>query len=158
LREILCVPDVTNWHIVSIHVRRGDYLNFPDKHPILPLEYYKEAIKYIIEQEKWKPEEFEIFVYSDDPDWCMKNFTKEVFGYDCFIQHTDEHPENDLYAMAMCQHNIIANSSFSYWGAILNPNPNKIVCAPTYQKWFGPGNKHLETNDLLLPSWAQINF
>lgn len=157
LRKIFKTPNVTHWNSIAVHVRRGDYLLYPDKHPVLPIAaYYRPAIQWIVSEHHWKPDDFEIIVYSDDYLWCLENFTKENIGYHCHVKFSgDEHPVNDLYAMTMAQDIVIANSSFSYWGAILNPNNSKIVVAPDKDGWFGLGNKHLNTIDLLPPRWNQ---
>lgn len=161
LRQIFNSPNLTRWNTIAIHVRRGDYLNFPDKHPVLPLRYYMNSIQHIVQQMGWIDGEFEIKVFSDDYEWCEENFKPYNIGYKCIIKeriHPDEPAEYDLFEMATSQHIIIANSSFSYWAAILNANPNKIICSPRYDSWFGPGNKHLDTIDLLPPTWKQIDY
>jgi hypothetical protein len=156
LQKAFKIPNVTHWNSIAVHVRRGDYLKYSDKHPVLPLSYYISAIKYIVSERNWKPDDFEIIVYSDDYEYCINNFTKENIGYHCHVKFSgDEHPVNDLYAMTMAQDIIIANSSFSYWAAILNPNSSKIVITPDARNWFGEGNKHLCTVNLLPPTWIQ---
>jgi hypothetical protein len=155
LSKLLNFSNVTIWNTIALHIRRGDYLLYPDKHPILPMSYYQTAIEYIISKEPRRI--FDIIVMTDDPDWCRENVTLDKFGFDVQIR-SSKIPEQDLKVMAKCQHNIIANSSFSYWAAILNPNPQKIVITPVYTKWFGEGNKHLDTSDLLPNEWIQIDY
>jgi hypothetical protein len=155
LLEIFHFSSLTVWNRIGLHVRRGDYLNYPDKHPVLPIEYYKKAIEFILNQDPARI--YTIFVYTDDFNWCKENMNYEKFGYVVHVNSTRK-PETDLSLMAQCQHNIIANSSFSYWAAMLNQNPAKIVVSPPADKWFGEGNKHLDISDLLPPSWTQIDF
>ena len=111
--------------IASIHVRRGDYLMFPDHHPTCSLEYYDKAIKILSDKEETK-----FLVFSDDVDWCKTNFKDERF---IIIDLKDSYSEMCL--MSLCDHNIIANSSFSWWGSWLNQNTDKVTIAPS--KWFG---------------------
>lgn len=103
---------------ISIHVRRGD---FKDKINILTKDYYRWAIYNTIESSS------NIFVFSDDIDWCIKNFIDDT-GWECQFIHLNEYLDFEL--MRLCKHNIIANSTFSWWAAMLNDNPNKIVVAP----------------------------
>lgn len=135
---------------VSIHVRRGDYLLYPDKHPAVNPIYLSVSFDYFRQKGYSK-----FLVFSDDPEW-FKNFFRgfaPVSG--CTFDYAEGNDElTDLSLMACCEHNIIANSSFSWWGAWLNRNPNKIVIAP--RTWFGPGNKHLNSNDLLPEKWKKV--
>lgn len=128
------------WGCTSIHIRRGDFLKFPEYHTNLDISYYLEAMK-IINSKKY-------FIFSDDINWCKNNFKGEQF---IFSDNTDA--IEDLKLMSKCEHNIIANSSFSWWGAYLNKNPSKIVVAP--KRWFGPKLQH-NTKDLLPQEWMQI--
>jgi hypothetical protein len=135
---------------VSIHIRRGDYVSNPKTnkyHGLCDVEYYKKAIE-LLENKIGK--EFEIFVFSDDIDWAKNNLS--------FNQKTDfvsspEIPDyEEMYLMSLCKHNIIANSTFSWWGAWLNKNPDKIVIAP--EKWNNKYKK--EYKDLIPPGWIKI--
>jgi hypothetical protein len=106
----------------SIHIRRGDYLANPNTYELLDNDYYLAAI------DKVKADEYLIF--SDDLEWCFRHFNMSEFRYIKNINYVE------MYLMAMCNHNIIANSSFSWWGAYLNQNPGKKVIAPA--KWYKP--------------------
>jgi hypothetical protein len=106
-----------NPELVSVHVRRTDYLSLQHIHPVLDLDYYIEAVKIF-------PENYKFIIFSDDISWCRDNFTFRNFE---FIENT---VVKDFSYMKNCKHNIIANSSFSWWAAYLNPNPEKIVVAP----------------------------
>ncbi len=128
--------------ICSIHVRRGDYLNEPDKHLNLTLDFYKRAI------DKF-PKNYKFIVFSDDIPWCKNNFHGENISF------SDDNTDiEDLAMMSLCRHNIIANSTFSWWGAWLNENPEKIVISP--KKWFGTTYAKYSTIDLLPKPWVQL--
>ena len=128
---------------VSLHIRRGDYLSNAVnriKHGVCPANYYKEAVRYIaerVEAPHW-------FVFSDDMDWVRTNLK---IDRSCCHAARNSGPEsyNDMRLMSLCRHHIIANSSFGWWGAWLNPDTEKIVVAP--KRWFNdyPAN----TEDLL---------
>lgn len=127
----------------SIHVRRGDYLRLPHHHPTCNMDYYNEAIKQF-------PEGTFFLVFSDDIDWC-----KTVFNGNNFIFIEGNEDYIDLWLMSLCKNNIIANSTFSWWGAWLNQNLNKKVIAP--HGWFGPAINH-NTEDLIPKTWQKINL
>lgn len=130
--------------ICSIHVRRGDFLKFPDNHPTQNMNYYMKAIKQM-------PKDSVFFIFSDDIEWCKQNFPDipEKFHY---IENQNDY--EDLLLMSMCTNNITCNSSFSWWGAWLNQNPSKVVIAPT--KWFGPAYAHFDTKDIYCDNWIKI--
>lgn len=126
---------------VSIHVRRGDYLNYPDKHPVITYEYISDAVKYFLEK-GYK----DFVVCSDDQKWCRTNLKPlELFGAS-FSFSSEKEPITDLALQSCCEHNICSNSSFSWWGYWLNRNPDKIGIMP--KMWFGPGNSHLSDVDI----------
>ncbi len=127
----------------SIHVRRDDYLKYPDIHPFLGTEYYRSAI------ERMKAEGYQNFlVFSDDSAWCRQNFVGPEFSF------SDRNQKNyeDLFLMSLCSSHIIANSSFSWWGAWLSRNPHKIVIAP--QRWFGENGPR--KHNIIPNKWIQI--
>lgn len=134
---------------VSLHVRRGDFVNNPQTfshHGVCEPGYYREAIGKIKEQHT----DLEVFVFSDDMDWAKENITTDLPM--TFVNGAGRQDFEDLYLMSLCRHNIIANSSFSWWGAWLNPNPKKIVVAPA--RWFN--DKNTDTKDLLPPEWVKL--
>ncbi len=116
---------------VGIHVRRGDYLKAKNYAGLCGLDYYEAALKYFMT--RFKDPTF--FIFSDDIGWCMENIVPLLFGCDYHIIDFNKGIDSplDMMLMSECNHNIIANSSFSWWGAVLNKNPDKIVCAP--RKW-----------------------
>ena len=127
---------------ISLHIRRGDFLTNSGNHHNQTLDYYEEALKKFDKKRQ-------VIVFSDDPGWCMD---QEIFHDDRFIVSTGNGPYHDLYLMSQCDDFIIANSSFSWWGAWL-ANRGKVV-AP--KKWFGPNNAHLNTKDLYCEHWEVI--
>lgn len=133
---------------VSIHIRRGDYvtLDYVNKlQGICPLKYYQKAIKRIAK----KVENPHFFIFSDDIDWVRENL-KIDYPY-TVIDFNQNSGYLDLELMKNCKHNIIANSSFSWWGAWLNENPDKIVIAP--KKWNKMRSKKC---DIVPKSWVKL--
>lgn len=135
---------------VSLHVRRGDYVSDPKTnsvHGVCGIEYYCSAIDIIIKN----VENPCFFVFSDDPEWAYSNIKPEFPT--TYVRYNDYSRDyEDMCLMSMCKHNIIANSSFSWWGAWLNGNPEKTVIAP--KKWFN--SKDLNTRDLLPDKWHKF--
>lgn len=121
---------------VSMHVRRGDYLTDPLFKGTCQILYYKKAIKYI--EDKAAPKLFCIF--SNDIEWCKKEITPLISSAKViFVTWNKGHNSfRDMQLMSTCKHNIIANSSFSWWGAWLNHNKDKIVIAP--KLWYAKEN------------------
>ena len=137
---------IINVNALSIHVRRGDYVYLPNHHPVAGPEYYTNAINYITN--KTRVDKYVVF--SDDINYC-----KSMFGESEDIIYIDgEKDYIDLYLMSMCKHNITANSTFSWWGAWLNNNPDKIVVAP--KTWFGTARTDLDTSDLIPETWIKL--
>lgn len=133
---------------VSIHIRRGDYLKpgIKEVHGNLGLEYYQAAIDAI----NSKVQSSKFFIFSNDINWVKKSLD---FGTDQVVYIDNNNPGHlDMYLMSQCKNNIMANSSFSWWGAWLNQNPSKVVIAP--QKWFATPNK--DTQDLCPTNWIRI--
>lgn len=135
---------------VALHVRRGDYVTNPGAHAthgICNLEYYHKAIETITR----KVPNSHFFVFSDDTAW-----TKEHLDLDSarttYVSGNGLQDEEELLLMSECVHTIIANSSFSWWAAWLNKNPDKIIIAP--KKWFASPTLHSE--NLVPLSWLQL--
>jgi hypothetical protein len=126
---------------VSLHVRRTDYVTSNGHHPLQPISYYQQALDIIGCYDN-------LLVFSDDIEWCKNNLK---FDKMIFIEGQDD--IEDLWLMSFCKHNIIANSSFSWWGAWLNSNEDKKVIAP--KNWFGT-QANLNTSDLIPSSWIKI--
>jgi hypothetical protein len=140
---------IINQNNLSIHIRvGGDRASLQHSHKNVSIEYYLAAINKILEND---PTIENYVVFSDNINYC-----KEIFGEDKNI-HYIENEKNyiDLFFMSMCNHNIIANSTFSWWAAYLNKNPNKIVVAPK-SEWFGPSLQHLNLQDLFPDNWILL--
>lgn len=137
-------PFLTQSHCASVHVRRGDYVNLPYHHPVLPLEYYWRALQEL------EPIDH-ILVFTNDVPWCQRFLRDDRMS---FVQEPDW---KSLYIMAQCKSHIIANSSFSWWGAKLAETSfgesNVRVCAP--KTWFGPAIQG-DTKDLTPERWKKL--
>jgi len=143
---------------VAVHVRRGDYLELNNIHPPVSVEYLQKAINYFI-----KKKYTHFTVYSDDIDWCKQNIlpdNNDVVFY--FMDEKSADPvldaKFDLWTMGKHEHQIISNSTFSYWAAMLNRNPNKIIVAPSVKNWFGPSAADLDISEMMPPEWLQIEY
>ena len=134
---------------VSIHVRRSDLVSDPrtrQVHGICSLEYYQQCVRRIAERIAYP----HFFVFSDDPPWAKENLRLE--HPTTFVTHNDATRDyEDLRLTSMCKHHIIANSTFSWWAAWLNTNPDKIVFAP--RKWL---NRPVDTRDLIPEGWIRV--
>jgi len=133
---------VTNYQKVSLHIRRGDYTLYPNHHPVCSKEYYQSAMK------KFSPDGVKFLVFSDDIEWC-----REEFKGDQFIFVDSGSPYSDLRIMTLCDHHIIANSSYSWWGAWLNTKDEKRVIAPS--SWFGPAIDK-DASEIYCEGWEKI--
>lgn len=132
---------------VAIHIRRGDYISIKVNSKlfeICDMKYYNDAIEYI-ENVVSKPN---YFIFTQDTEWAKNNFNNT-----CFELVIGNSAIDDLLLMSFCKHNIIANSTFSWWSAWLNKNKNKIVIAP--QKWY-KGIRNLQTNYLIPINWIRL--
>mgnify|MGYP007100114134 CR=1 FL=1 len=127
---------------VSIHVRLGDYVAQQQFHPVCDFEYYADALKEFADDK-----EYTFVIFSDNIEHCKNIFPQQ----ENVLFICDNEPEVDMCAMSMCDHNIIANSSFSWWAAWLNNNPSKKVVAP--KKWFGEAYYYQNTEDLYCKNW-----
>lgn len=125
----------------SIHIRRGDYLNYPDHHPTLSPEWYAQAIAHF-------PRDTVFWVFSDDIAWTKEHIRADNI---CYSHESDI---VDFFTMQKCDNHIIANSSFSWWAAWLNPSTTKKVIAPA--RWFGPAYQHWNINDLYPVGWTKL--
>ena len=131
---------------ISLHVRRGDYVDSGGNHPPCPVGYYEEALRRL-------PGAPPVLVFSDDPQWCR---SQPLFqgGRWRIVEGNPNHV--DMCLMSLCIHHVIANSSFSWWGAWLGWNRDKIVVAP--DRWFGETGYTAghDTRDLLPEPWIRI--
>jgi hypothetical protein len=145
---------------VAIHIRRGDYTSssYSSFFSILSKSYYDLAIATIGALRRSPV----LYFFSDDPDWCSRNF--DIAGAE-FVRHNEgDNSYKDMLLMSACRHNIIANSTFSWWGAWLNDNPEKVVIAP--KQWFRVDyldrpepvypSRLYNTKDLLPEKWLRL--
>jgi hypothetical protein len=127
---------------IALHIRRGDFLINSGNHYNQSLDYYEKALSKFDSKRQ-------VVIFSDDPQWCVE---QKLFESDRFIVSSGNDPYVDLYLMTQCSDFIIANSTFSWWGAWLADKGR--VIAP--KKWFGPNNSHLNTKDLYPEHWEII--
>jgi len=141
---------------ISMHFRLGDYKKIPDYHPIMPIEYYKKSLHYIVDKLDYMPN---VLYFCEDEDLESVNETIQVLKNEFptieFERATNKLDDwQQMLLMSCCNHCIIANSSFSWWGAYLNANTNKIVCYPSI--WFGPKMSDVDVSDLFPPEWVKV--
>lgn len=142
--------EIRNCEAVSLHVRRGDYISnkaISQYHGSSSLNYYKSAIEEITAGVR-NPH---FFVFSDEPAWVKSNLKVDM-PMTFLVHNGPEKGYEDLRLISLCRHHIIANSSFSWWGAWLSTNPGKIVIAP--QKWFN--REEIYTDDLIPQGWLRL--
>ena len=142
--------EITETNAISIHVRRGDYVSIAlsnQVHGTCSIEYYQQAVQLIC-QRVANPT---LFVFSDEPDWVKANLVFDLPT--TYISHNvGANSFEDMRLMSLCKHNIIANSSFSWWGAWLNINPEKIVIAPS--QWMQLAG--VDSTDLIPKEWIRL--
>lgn len=144
------LPGISSSNSVSVHIRRGDYfsnLATNKIHGILPIEYYIRSVNYLNSVEK----NLLFYIFSDDIDWCNKNLKLNCDFV--IVESFNSNFIDDFRLMSLCKHNIIANSTYSWWAAWLNANPNKIVIAP--KMWFR--SKERNSNDIIPSNWIVLN-
>jgi hypothetical protein len=140
-QELSKYDDILKGTTCSIHVRRGDYVRLSSHHPVQSIEYFESAMNIIGSVDKY-------LIFSDDIEWCEETFTD---GNYFFIKDNKDYI--DMFLQSKCTHNIISNSSFSWWGAWMNKNENKKVVGPS--KWFGP-SKTISSKNIIPESWTII--
>jgi hypothetical protein len=146
--------DINPINGISIHIRRTDYVTHSNSFPPITTEYIKLAIENL---ESMGIDCHNLYIFSDDIEWAKQHANEFMFGYKhAFFMQGNEF--EDLSNMASCEHHIIANSTFSHWGAYLGHNPNKIVISPDPSCWFGPGFTGSVPKDLIPDEWTKIKF
>ena len=133
--------DITGGQAISLHIRRTDHLIKPTYHPVLPLSYYEEALSKF-------PSDIPVLVFSDEPAWCHE---QELFAGDRFLISDSGDNITDMCLMSMCQYQIMANSTYSWWGAWLSNS--KDVIAP--RLWFGPDGQ--DPKDIYVKRWRYLD-
>lgn len=137
---------LANYNLIAVHVRRGDYVNHPLYEGICILDYYQQAIAYMSHH---VDNPYFIF-FSDDPNWCQQQFQMDNM---CIVDwNAGGNSYQDMQMMSLCQHNIIANSSFSWWGAWLNDHVSKIVISP--KKWLNDDKACVD--DIIPQTWIKM--
>ena len=142
---------IQNSNSISLHVRRGDYVKkkrYQNMFATCSLGYYKRAVEIITKGQS----DFKLFIFSDDKEWVKENLNLPYETH--FVDfNSGKDSYKDMQLMSLCKHNVIANSSFSWWGAYLNNNPEKIVVAP--QKWFN--DEDINQKDIIPEKWNRID-
>lgn len=131
----------------AIQFRRGDFVTDPATNRSIgtcPMDYYERAVSRIRSKNRNAP----LIVFSDEIAWCKKNLS---FKNMAFVERKGGTPLDDMFLAARCKHIILANSSFSWWSAWLNMNPDKIVIAP--EQWFRDENLNRQASSLFPASW-----
>lgn len=148
-KYLMMLEKIETISAVSLHIRRGDYISnkkLVENYGVCNLDYYNKAIALITE--KLKNPHF--FIFSDDINWAKNNL--KIKHEHVFVSGTNLESHEELVLMSKCKHNIIANSSFSWWGAWLNENQGKIVIAP--KKWFK--NESWIPKDIIPETWITL--
>jgi hypothetical protein len=142
---------------ISIHFRIGDYKHQPQNHPVMDTSYYKSSLHHIIESTGRNDWNILYFYEKQDTDMVKEKIglLKEKFNHLTFTPiNTEIVDYEQVLLMSLCQHNIIANSSFSWWGAYFNQHSNKIVTYPN--TWFGPSFGNKKMDDMFPIGWCKI--
>jgi hypothetical protein len=148
----ILINEILRGNSVSIHVRRGDYIPSAGTiklYNMCTVEYYKKAVSILLKHYA----DAHFFVFSDDIKWAEENLKYDSTPIH-FIHKSNDADWLDMYLMSLCKHNIIANSTFSWWAAWLNANSNKIVVAP--EKWFNVERAGFNLNNLCPKDWIKI--
>ena len=136
---------------VGLHIRRGDYLKSKRLIDLTSTDYYLNSVNYI-RQNVRSPH---FFIFSDDIDWCINKLRMPDSSY-VDLSESSENPILDIKLMSSCKHNIIANSTFSWWAAWLNSFEDKIIIAPN--RWFNPSKRNFTFMDDIFPEkWVIID-
>ena len=133
-------PQIKENETLSIHVRLGDYKNFPNIHPTISTSYINESLKHL-------PKPNHIFIFSDDKNWVYNNLKFDSFTV------VNEEDYIEMWLMSLCKNNILSNSSFSWWASFLNKNLEKIVISPSI--WFGDSGPKFY-DDIFEKNWIKI--
>jgi hypothetical protein len=152
LKNKALLDDIRSRNAVSLHIRRGNFVEVEEVskvHGTCSMEYYRAAIEHVVSQVS-SPE---FYIFSDDIPWAKENLRmKHVHHFVDF--NTDKTDYEDLRLMYHCRHHIIANSTFSWWGAWLNDRKDKIVVAP--KTWFATEERNKESETIVPKSWIRL--
>ena len=149
-RDLSLLNEIVSPNSVGLHVRRGNYASVPEvtkTHGLIDIDYYRTAVDII----KSKISAPVLFIFSDDIYWAKNNLSFDIPHF--YVESNSERPAvDDLRLMSSCQHNIIANSTFSWWAAWLNKNENKLVIAP--KRWFN--DLSISSRDIIPSNWIKL--
>jgi hypothetical protein len=148
VRYLFDIPFQTVKGALVVHFRGGDYADYPEKHPIMPKKYYDKAMTLLNKLDK---DVKSVSIISDSPEMAKKIFPHH--NVTC-----SANPIDDFYKMCMADYLITANSSYSLLAGILNRNPEKVVISPHSGQWYGKGNSHLCTCDMVPDYFHQLKF
>ncbi len=138
-------PFFKDQEVAAINVRRGDYLTQPTRHPVISKDYILKAYEHLPPHDK-------LLVVSDDIEWCMDNLD---FPNIIFNDNSQFWDAEALWLLSLCDHFIISNSSFSWWGSYLSRTDNKVIIAP--DTWFGPEmDRENDPRDIYCENWIKI--
>lgn len=143
------ITELEKENSISVHIRRGDYAN-SDFEMLTADMYYIPAIEQILS----KIPDAKFYFFTNDLDWTRQTFNGLDIDKKFITHNSGSNSFKDMILMSHCKHNIIANSSFSWWGAWLNAHPEKTVIAPT--NWYKSGRYVGKTGDLIPASWIRI--
>lgn len=147
----LCVH--IRWGDIYDRKNNGGHKGIENYHPVMTLEYYESALKFVLSQTKID----EILVFTDNTD--TKEFIEgkfEKFGVNVvYFDYSDDFV-NDFISQSLCDHFIIANSTFSWWSSFLSKNENKIICCPKEEDWFGSSYSYMDRSTLLPINWKRM--
>jgi hypothetical protein len=148
-RNRLIATEMQGLNAVSIHIRRGDYVKNELYNGACTLDYYRKAIDAI----SMRINDARFYLFSDDEQWAQ-DFLK-ILSIQAVVIHWNKKADSyrDMYLMSQCKHHIIANSTFSWWGAWLNKNPQKTVIAPAI--WFSDAPRDAD-KDIIPDKWIRI--
>lgn len=162
VKKWIRLPIESGWSdYCAVHARRGDYVNLDTNFPPVTLDYFKQAIP-IMQQKGYK----KFLVCSDGIEWC-EDTLPPAFPDVEFLFSKSRNEWQDMSVMASCGSNIIANSSFSWWAAYLNPHPDKTIISPHHTSWYGHDNGVVHEakrnqkepcTDLIPEEWIKIKF
>lgn len=144
---------------ISLHFRIGDYKHQPQNHPVMDTSYYKSALQHMIVRTGRSDWNILYFYENQDTDMVKEKIglLQEAFHHLTFTPiNTEIVDYEQVLLMSLCQHNVIANSSFSWWGAYFNQTTNKIVTYPS--TWFGPSLGNKKMDDMFPCGWIKINI
>jgi hypothetical protein len=147
------LKDILMNESVSVHVRRGDYVKYGTENKfygVCDIAYFQKAIQYFLPTTN----NLKFYFFSEDAEWIESNLMRSELSASIVTGNYGDESWKDMYLMSQCKHHIIANSSFSWWGAWLNNNPGKKVVSPA--KWFRTDDPFYEPNDVVPGNWVRM--